>query len=158
MVFYNHQYNAANFHWSKSQFQLELSLAQFSPSLFCDLCFLSFVFCCLLCIWLGVWTSIVSVHAPCTAYIVCTEHAHFPSLIGKVLIRYSFFLKTTQQILKYFASNIVNPPAHHNSTQPNITLSWVRHKNDFAHHPTPHPQKLNVSNISAVTDPILMKL
>ena len=24
-----------------------------------------------------------------------------------------------------------------NSTQPNITLSWVRHENDFAHHPTP---------------------
>ena len=39
-------------------------------------------------------------------------------------------------------------------TQPNITLSWVRHENDFAHHPPP-PQKLNVSNISAVTDPIL---
>ena len=51
------------------------------------------------------------------------------------------------------------PKLNHNSTQPNITLSWVRHKNDFAYHPTPHhPQKLNVSNISAVTDPILMKL
>ena len=31
-------------------------------------------------------------------------------------------------------------------------------KRIIAHHPTPHPQKLNVSNISAVTDPILMKL
>ena len=51
------------------------------------------------------------------------------------------------------------PQLNHNSTQPNITLSWVRHENDFAHHTTtPHPQKLNVSNISAVTDPILMKL
>ena len=25
------------------------------------------------------------------------------------------------------------------TTQPNITLSWVRHENDFAHHPTPPP-------------------
>ena len=40
-----------------------------------------------------------------------------------------------------------------NSTQANITLSWVRLENDFAYHPTP-PQKLNVCNISAVTDPI----
>ena len=31
------------------------------------------------------------------------------------------------------------PQLNHNSTQPNITLSWVRHENDFAHHPTPHP-------------------
>ena len=28
------------------------------------------------------------------------------------------------------------PQLNHNSTQPNITLSWVRHENDFAHHPT----------------------
>ena len=46
-------------------------------------------------------------------------------------------------------------------TQPqlNSTLynfSWVRHANDFAHPPPPH--KLNVSNILAVTDPILMTL
>ena len=26
-----------------------------------------------------------------------------------------------------------------NSTQPNITLSWVRHENDFAYHPTTTP-------------------
>ena len=50
------------------------------------------------------------------------------------------------------------PQLNHNSTQPNITLSWVRHENDFAYHPTRPPHKLNVSNISAVTDPILMKL
>ena len=46
-------------------------------------------------------------------------------------------------------------------TQPNIILSWVRHENDFAHPTTPPhstPQKLNVSNISVVTEPILMKL
>ena len=49
------------------------------------------------------------------------------------------------------------PQLNHNSTQPNITLSWVRHENDFAYHPPP-PQKLNVSYISAVTYPILMKL
>ena len=33
----------------------------------------------------------------------------------------------------------------------------VGHENDCAHHTTP-PQKLNVGNISAVTDPILTKL
>ena len=38
---------------------------------------------------------------------------------------------------------------NHNVTQPQ--------ENDFAHHPTP-PYKLNVSNGSAVTDQILMKL
>ena len=32
-------------------------------------------------------------------------------------------------------ANCQNP----NSIQPNITLSWVRHENDFAHHPTPLP-------------------
>ena len=47
------------------------------------------------------------------------------------------------------------PQLNHNSTQPNITLSWVRHENDFAYNPPPH--KLNVTNITGVTDPILMK-
>ena len=31
------------------------------------------------------------------------------------------------------------PQLNHNSTHPNITLSWVRHENDFAYHPTPSP-------------------
>ena len=54
---------------------------------------------------------------------------------------------------------LLKPQLNHNSTQPNITLSWVRHENDFAHHPTLHPpNKLNVSYISVVTYPILMKL
>ena len=54
---------------------------------------------------------------------------------------------------------MLSKPQHdHNSTQPNITLSWVLHENDFAYHPTPHPHKRSVCNISAVTDPILMKL
>ena len=50
-------------------------------------------------------------------------------------------------------------------TQPQLNLtsnwynfSWARHKNDFAYHPTQPPQKLNVSNISAVTDQNLTKL
>ena len=49
---------------------------------------------------------------------------------------------------------------NHNSTQPNVTLvSWVRHENDFAYHPTTTtPHTLNVIYISGVTDPILMKL
>ena len=43
-------------------------------------------------------------------------------------------------------------------TQPHLNLtlhnlSWVRHENDFTY--TNPPQKLNVSNISAVTDLIL---
>ena len=37
MVVGNHQCNAANLNLSESQFQLELSLAQFSPSLFVKL-------------------------------------------------------------------------------------------------------------------------
>ena len=62
--------------------------------------------------------------------------------------------QTLNQILNRILSK---PQLNHNSTQPNITLSWVRHENDFAYHPT-HPHKLNVTNISAVTDPILIKL
>ena len=50
-----------------------------------------------------------------------------------------------------------NPQLNHNSTQPNIALVGLDIKG-FAYHPTSIPQKLNVSNISAVTDPILMKL
>ena len=36
-------------------------------------------------------------------------------------------------------SLLSKPQLNHNSTQPNITLSWVTHENDFAHHPTPPP-------------------
>ena len=45
------------------------------------------------------------------------------------------------------------------TTQPQHS-SWVGHENDFAYHPPPPPppQKLNVNNISVITDPILMKL
>ena len=50
---------------------------------------------------------------------------------------------------KYILSK---PQLNNNSTQPNITLSWVRHENDFAHHHRPPPpQKLNVSNITNLT-------
>ena len=38
---------------------------------------------------------------------------------------------------------------NHNSTQPNITLSWVRHENDLANHPTttttPHQHRNSMS-------------
>ena len=34
------------------------------------------------------------------------------------------------------------PQLNHNSTQPNITFSWVRDKNDFAYHPTPHTNSM----------------
>ena len=53
-------------------------------------------------------------------------------------------------------NNCQNPNS--TTTQPNITLGWVRHENDLCTPPPPHPLKLNVRNISAVTDPILMKL
>ena len=33
-------------------------------------------------------------------------------------------------------SVLLKPQLNPNSTQPNITLSWVRHENDFAYHPT----------------------
>ena len=43
-----------------------------------------------------------------------------------------------------------------NSTQWQINISWVWPENCFANPTTHHPpQKLNISNISAVTDPIL---
>ena len=56
----------------------------------------------------------------------------------------------------YFCQNPTQPQL--NSTK--HTLSWVRHENDFANPPitTTTPHKLNVNIISAVTDPILMKL
>ena len=50
----------------------------------------------------------------------------------------------TNDFLGYWFE-LSKPHLNHNSTQPNITLSWVR-------------QKRNVSNISAVTDTIQMKL
>ena len=35
------------------------------------------------------------------------------------------------------------PQLNHNSTRRNITLSWVRHENDLANHPTPPPTQRN---------------
>ena len=64
---------------------------------------------------------------------------------------------TTCSLLITTCSLLSKPQLNHNSTHPKITLSWVTHENDFAH-PLPPPQKLNVRNIKAVTDPILMKL
>ena len=46
------------------------------------------------------------------------------------------------------------PQLNHNSTQPNITLSWVRHENDFAHHPTPPPTHTN--SMSAISQLLLI--
>ena len=40
--------------------------------------------------------------------------------------------------LQYFVI-MSKPQLNHNSTQPNITLSWVRHENDFAYHTIPPP-------------------
>ena len=53
------------------------------------------------------------------------------------------------------------PQLNHNSTQPqsNITLFGLKMKMTLhSPHAPPHLHKLNVSNISAVTDPIVMKL
>ena len=89
--------------------------------------------------------------------------------VKKTLVRKNFrstkvFGPTKFLVQQNYGSNklsgptkLSKPQLNHNSTQPNITLSRVRHDNDFAP-PTPHPpQKLNVSNFSAVPDPILMK-
>ena len=43
-------------------------------------------------------------------------------------------------------SFLSNPQLSHNSAQPNITLSWVRHENYFAHHH--HHHKNSMSAIS----------
>ena len=44
----------------------------------------------------------------------------------------------------FIYTKLSKPQLNHNSTQPNITLSWVRHENDFASPPTttnpPHPR------------------
>ena len=76
---------------------------------------------------------------------------------------HSFILEPNNKTeqYQYFLTQLKlsKPQLNHNSTQPKITLSWVRHENDFAHHPTLHPpHKLNVSNISAVSGLIWMKL
>ena len=66
------------------------------------------------------------------------------------------FLKTmhyNQRLMQ-----LSKPQLNHNSTQPNISLNWIIHENDFAHHTTHYTQKLNVRNILAVTHPIWMKL
>ena len=68
------------------------------------------------------------------------------------------YLRYTRNMLEICL--LSKPQLNHNSTQPDITLSWVRHENDLANHPnhpTPPPHKLNVNNNSSVTDPILMK-
>ena len=45
---------------------------------------------------------------------------------------------TTCSLLITTCSLLSKPQLNHNSTQPNITLSWVRHENDFATPPHPH--------------------
>ena len=47
------------------------------------------------------------------------------------------------------------PRLNPNLTQPNITLVGLDLKMTL--HIPPHPHKLNVSNISAITDPILKR-
>ena len=43
----------------------------------------------------------------------------------------------------HFFLLLSKPQLNHNSTQPNITLSWVRHENDFAHTPPPHRNSMS---------------
>ena len=52
-------------------------------------------------------------------------------------------------------SLFLKPQINHNTTQPNITLVGL--DTDTPPYPT-DPHILNVNNISAVTDPILIKL
>ena len=81
------------------------------------------------------------------------------ALLGWLDHQKQVHLLPQQQVCLEGSILLSKPQLNHNSTQPNITLSWARPENDCAHHPTTHhPQKLNVSNISAATDPILMKI
>ena len=42
-------------------------------------------------------------------------------------------IEKVPNIVEYSAKILSKPQLNHNSTQPNITLSCVRHENDFAH-------------------------
>ena len=48
------------------------------------------------------------------------------------------------------------PQLNHNSTQPNITLSWDRHENDFAH-PTTATTPHHSNSMSAISHLLLTK-
>ena len=59
-------------------------------------------------------------------------------------------------ILSYFISFhffLSKPQLNPNSTQPNITLSWVRHENDFAYHPATHHR----NSMSAISQLLLTR-
>ena len=58
-------------------------------------------------------------------------------LSSLISLRNGIVFRTNIQILS-------KPQLNHNSTQSNITLSWVRHENDFAYHPTPPPTHRNL--------------
>ena len=59
---------------------------------------------------------------------------------------------------KYIQHSLSQPQVNHNSTQPNITKVRFDTKMTLTHHHHQYRQKLNVINISALTDPILTKL
>ena len=66
---------------------------------------------------------------------------------------------TTTNMVTSRSIKLSNPQLNHNSTppQPNITVVRIDLKMTLQT-TTTQPQKLNVSNMSAVIDPILMKL
>ena len=65
--------------------------------------------------------------------------------------------KTVQKPTALLQEMLIKHCQNPNSTWTQLK-SWVWHENDFNPPPTTHPHKLNVSNISAVTDPISTKL
>ena len=78
----------------------------------------------------------------------------FIQLNDKQLVKHNVFIDNDLIFVEKISIIYCRNP---NSTQPNITLVGLDTK--MTNHPTlPHQQKLNVSNISAVPDPILMKL
>ena len=92
-------------------------------------------------------------------FIKCQTNSNNFDLSKSEDISSSYGLSQSTLAILGWQDQLSKPQLNHNSTQPNITLIWVRHENDFAHHPPPHPpQKLKVSNTSGVTDLILMKL
>ena len=75
---------------------------------------------------------------PYTLSPISTPCSISPSTVPFTKFRWGLLLSLLSLLLSLLSKPQLNH--NHNSTQPNITLSWVRHENDFAHHhPTPPP-------------------
>ena len=66
-------------------------------------------------------------------------------------------LRPSINILSEITPNVSTASNFAQTPTPSPKTGWVLPENDFVYTPAP-PHKLNVSNISAVTDPIWVKL